>query len=91
MTEEREPAYMDPEIEAFLPDVVEPFCSICGGPMVWESCWNGCDDGYIDLYEEDPLWYDDDDIETCRICGGAGGYWQCLTPDRHVKTKEPAP
>lgn len=80
MTEEREPAYMDPE---YIPDMMEPFCPVCGGPMVWEPCWNGCDEGYIDLYEEDPLWYDEDDCELCQICEGEGGFWVCMSLDRH--------
>jgi len=43
----------------------------------WVPCWNGCDDGYFDGYEEDPLWYDEGDMETCTICGGEGGWAVC--------------
>lgn len=65
------------------PDIIEPRCPICGGLMAWEECWNGCDDGYHSLYEEDPLWYDEDDEEVCEICEGKGGYWICLRPEEH--------
>lgn len=37
----------------------------------------GCDDGWIDRYEEDPLWYDEDDLEMCEECGGYGNLWWC--------------
>lgn len=60
-----------------------PFCSICGGPMEWEDCWNGCDDGYFDMYDEDPLWYDEGDLEMCEICKGMGGYWLCPNAKNH--------
>lgn len=83
MTEEREPAYMDPEHDLKHHSEAEPFCSICGGLMAWEPCWNGCDEGYIDLYEEDPLFYDEDDCELCQICEGRGGYWVCMSSDKH--------
>ena len=40
----------------------------------WVNCWNGCDDGYFDVYEEDPLWYDPGDTEMCDVCKGKGGW-----------------
>jgi hypothetical protein len=43
----------------------------------WVPCWNGCQDGYFDGYEEDPLWYDPGDMECCTVCGGAGGWAVC--------------
>ena len=54
-------------------------CSV-HGPVSWTGwvpCWNGCQDGYFDGYEEDPLWYDEGDMETCDICGGEGGWTVC--------------
>lgn len=38
------------------------------------ECWNCGGEGYRDLYEEDPLWFDQDDIEECEICQGKGFY-----------------
>ena len=43
----------------------------------WVPCWNGCDDGYFDGYEDDPLWYDECDMETCDVCHGKGGWTVC--------------
>ena len=43
----------------------------------WMPCWNGCHDGYFDGYEDDPLWYDPGDMETCDICHGEGGWAVC--------------
>lgn len=63
-------------------------CFICGNYMEWEDCWNGCDDGYHNLYDEDPLWYDEDDIEVCTICEGRGGYWVCPNAGNHSKEIE---
>ena len=32
----------------------------------------GCEDGFINRYEEDPMWYDEDDEEICPECHGTG-------------------
>jgi hypothetical protein len=53
-------------------------CKTCRSTMEWIDCWNGCDEGWItDLYELDPLWYDEDDEERCDICRGKGGWYIC--------------
>jgi len=54
-------------------------CSVHGSVewTGWVPCWNGCDDGYFDGYEEDPLWYDEGDMETCAACNGEGGWVVC--------------
>lgn len=39
-----------------------------------QECWNCGGSGYRDLYEEDPLWYDEDEVEKCEICEGKGFY-----------------
>ena len=62
-----------------------PVCSVCGIPMEWQDCWNGCDDGLFSPYDEDPLWYDEDDTEVCDICEGKGGWWVCPNAENHVK------
>jgi hypothetical protein len=30
-----------------------------------------------ELYDEDPLWYDEDDVETCHSCQGRGWFREC--------------
>lgn len=64
------PEYMDDSDES---------CPKCGhSPIRWKYCdVIGCDDGYIDLYEEDPLWYDIDDTEMCSECRGTGTQRWC--------------
>ncbi len=52
-------------------------CKICGAELEWVDCWNGCDDGFFDGYEEDPLWYDPGDLIPCSACRGNGGYLEC--------------
>jgi hypothetical protein len=55
-------------------------CEKCGSTKFWVDCWNGCDEGWItDLYEQDPLWYDEDDMERCDICRGKAGWYVCST------------
>ena len=61
-------------------------CPVCGAEKSeWEDCWQiGCDDGWItDLYEQDPLWYDEDDVEMCSECQGKGGWWVCSNLSQH--------
>jgi hypothetical protein len=54
-------------------------CPACNNPFTrWQHC-NECDDGFIDLYDEDPLWYDPGDSEPCRECSGTG--MLCWCPD----------
>lgn len=43
----------------------------------WLRCWNGCDDGRIDLHEFDSTYFDPGDTEECDVCRGAGGWRVC--------------
>lgn len=54
-------------------------CSVHGpvGMTAWVPCWNGCDDGYFDAYEDDPINNDPGDTEPCRECRGEGGHVVC--------------
>ena len=49
-------------------------CPKCGhSPTHIRRCAvMSCDDGWIDLYDEDPLWYDVGEEEMCEDCGGTG-------------------
>ena len=52
-------------------------CPFCGNPAIhWQHC-NVCEDGYINRYEEDPLWYDEDDASCCPECHGYGVQMWC--------------
>jgi hypothetical protein len=51
-------------------------CPHCGEPTDYERC-DQCEDGEIDVYELDPLWYDPGDTEPCAQCLGAGGWYWC--------------
>lgn len=51
----------------------ESLCPKCGGELTREPCGElGCDDGVVDVYEDDPLWYEPGDNEPCDECGGRG-------------------
>lgn len=55
-------------------------CARCGSSMDFERCDSCGGDGFTapgDLYEEDPLWYDRDDVEPCQWCNGRGGWRRC--------------
>ena len=49
-------------------------CPECGHePTHWRRCTNaGCNDGYIDLFDGDPLWHDLTSTAVCEECNGAG-------------------
>lgn len=64
-----------------------PLCPSCGYRMEWQECEEyGCEDGRVSLYDDDPLWYDEDDTEPCQICAGAGGWWRCPNTPEWCKT-----
>ena len=48
-------------------------------PDEWEDCPSCGGEGYIALYDEDPLWYDPDDIAVCSSCNGSGNNRPPLT------------
>jgi len=52
-------------------------CPVCGGYAIYYECWDCGGDGYRELYDDDPLWYDEDDTETCSTCNGDGHWWVC--------------
>jgi hypothetical protein len=54
-------------------------CSVHGEVQhtAWVLCWNGCEDGYFDAYEDDPINCDPGDQEICRECAGTGGWHVC--------------
>lgn len=54
-------------------------CSVHGevDQTGWIRCWAGCNEGWMDAYEEDPCFFDPGDLERCRECGGKGGWKVC--------------
>jgi hypothetical protein len=66
-----------PPAEMYQPGLeIECQCARCGGSCGWTYCCNGCDDGYIDRHDEDPLWYGHE-LYTCDVCRGRGGWNHC--------------
>lgn len=57
-------------------------CARCGSSLGWEECSACGGEGATspgELYEQDPLWYDEDDCENCHQCGGQGSFPSCLS------------
>lgn len=53
-------------------------CDICGAELEWTECYNGCDEGYFDEHNYDPVNYAPREAFTkCEVCKGEGGYLQC--------------
>lgn len=61
------------------------YCPVCSAPMEWVDC-DSCQDGYINLYEKDPMWYDEADTEACEICMGRSGWQVCTNFKSHPVT-----
>jgi hypothetical protein len=57
-------------------------CARCGSSVSWVDCSACGGEGCTapgELYEEDPLWYDEDDTKPCHQCGGAASWPVCLS------------
>lgn len=64
----------DPYIDATNYDS----CPRCGGMWAWFPCTNfGCEDGLVDLYEDDPINESPGTFVTCPECHGREGGWWC--------------
>ncbi len=66
----------------------EPACKHCYMSQFWEDCWNCGGEGYFELYDEDPIYYDEDDTETCETCRGKGGYYLCFNEQCPAKVSD---
>ena len=63
-------------------------CARCGSSVEWEQCGACGGEGITgpgELYEQDPLWYDPDDYETCHQCGGEASFPSCISSDEWCK------
>lgn len=64
----------------------EQYCAICGCELEWVECHIlACEDGWIDGYEDDPLWFSPGELERCSECQGKGGEWWCPDKKNHPK------
>lgn len=43
----------------------------------WVPCWNGCNEGWFDDYEDDPIECEPGEISRCAECKGKGGWRVC--------------
>ena len=63
-------------------------CARCGSSLEWHECSACGGEGITgpgELYEQDPLWYDQDDYETCHQCGGEASFPSCLSSEEWCK------
>lgn len=57
-------------------------CARCGSSLDFEQCSECGGEGTTqpgELHEYDPLWYDEDDIETCHLCDGQASFPYCCS------------
>ncbi len=48
-------------------------CPNCGAIDTRSAkCWNGCDGGRFDLYQDSPIEYGPGESERCDVCFGTG-------------------
>lgn len=68
-------------------------CARCGSSTMLVECeacdGNGCTEPG-ELYEEDPIWYDVEDVERCCFCGGRGRWQVCISSSEWCEA-HPAP
>lgn len=73
------------EFEDFDPDDLGPPCPVCGGEQEWEDCYQCGGEGYDghDCGEDVCCCLEPEDNESCDVCRGEGGWWWCLSAERH--------
>lgn len=54
-------------------------CARCGSSTGFVDCDDCGGEGWLSREEEDPLWYDPDDLFPCNTCRGHGGWRHCLS------------
>jgi len=60
-------------------DIIDEACPKCGhNPTHVRGCLVvGCEDGMINLYDEDPIFFAPGEYQPCRECHGTGVDWWC--------------
>lgn len=67
-------------------------CQKCEGE--WVECWNGCEEGWVDEYDDDPINYaPGQEFRQCNQCHGNGGWTVCTcdASTEEVLGEPPAP
>ena len=71
-------------------DYIEPdnenapyVCPICLCERDFVDCWECGGEGFVDLYEEDPIMFDPGEIARCPECKGRGGWHECPCAEDH--------
>jgi hypothetical protein len=57
-------------------------CARCGSSVDFEMCEYCGGEGWTepgDLYSENPLWYDEDEVAPCHVCNGACSFPHCCS------------
>lgn len=55
-----------------------PCCEKCGNEMDWADCYQiDCEDGQVDVGEQDCINYAPGTYVKCDTCEGKGGWWYC--------------
>ncbi len=89
MTEKIETQHLaSQQIETYEDEPSALCCSHCGMELEWTDC-DACDDGQVDVYNLEPLWYDPGDTEPCSECGGDGGWLSCPNAGEKGHQKPP--
>jgi hypothetical protein len=67
---------MDDDYFEYIDDVPCPKCG--NAETKSRACTQlGCDDGSVDVFEDDPINNSPGDFEICRECHGTGSEWWC--------------
>lgn len=62
-----------------MPDALDDLCQRCGCCItLYEPCGDCGGEGEVSRYEEDPLYYDEDELFKCEGCDGQKGVLFCL-------------
>ena len=70
-------------------EISDYYCPRCGQNLMRRDCEECGGEGTIDdLYEQDPLWYDESDWEHCSNCEGVGAFFWCKNKECKVTRKE---
>jgi DnaJ-class molecular chaperone len=62
-------------------------CPQCGASAKHYDCWNCGGEGFHEVYELDPMWYEPGETEPCETCNGDGSWIFCPTCDRSYRPR----